>query len=204
MRRNQLTHLVAIILVVAGVFGMNPAFRDPDEYVNRPLLKATASTTASPVGSLDVARNPTQSKDSLPGPESVTVNVLEGSLDINEEQLFGAFANGPEAKQFRAYTTSDWQKNYDEFSASLQGKAKAQGFDEISLGQILKLKKSQSEDTAYLPVGAYSCSVKGTPAWIVVFKWEYESMGEGSVLGHIEVVVYETSRLKPLASARCS
>lgn len=96
-----------------------------------------------------------------------------------DRHIWDTFSQRPETRLFLHYSTRDWRKNFDCFSAALVDKAKAQRFEWESLRSCLaKLTKEpiaqgDRQEVAYLPIGAYRTTRDQRQVWVVFCLWEY-------------------------------
>ena len=95
-----------------------------------------------------------------------------------EEFIWDLFSARPETELFIHYSTQEWRKNFDIFSASLISKARKGGFEfkslEICLRKFLKRPMAHDQvETGYLPIGAYRTTQGTKEVWILFCLWEY-------------------------------
>jgi hypothetical protein len=136
-------------------------------------------------------------------PNGVVVQALGGSLpqDDDRRQAFLWKLCEAAEEKFDSYTDKEWEDNFAAFAKCLVRKAAAQRLDSASLRAVLDLVFQESNGMAYLPVAAYQTSLQGKPVWILVLKWEQESLGYG--LGHVQARAFDQKTLKLVDFASC-
>ncbi len=72
--------------------------------------------------------------------------------------------------------TKDWKVKYNQYSQSLVARAAEEGFDSLSLSNVLQtiLTEVQRESWACLPFAAYRVEQKNEPVWIVNLVWVHD------------------------------
>lgn len=117
--------------------------------------------------------------------------------------LWDRFANKPEEQQFNELTTVNWRAKFDAHQAMMLGKAARAKLDSASLARCCGLVRDTATDgLALIPVGAYQVRSMTGDAWIIVVKWEYESIGQDG-MGHFRAWAFDSESMATLGYATC-
>ena len=146
---------------------------------------------------------------SPPLPQAARMARLEKQLPTDRREaesfLWSEFAKDEKEMDVPDLKVAAWQSLRDAYVSALVSDAKASGMEADALLRILKRIDSERQTLALVPVEAYRTTQGTRNVWIVICRWEMESLRANANvrMGHVRMFAYDIESLERLAFRTC-
>ena len=139
-------------------------------------------------------------------PDKVIVEAFPSALPVEEHARRGFLVEQFIAKGRNPSTESvaSWEAKQELVSRAMVRKASKAGLDSTSLLKVLRRLAAESSGYYSLPFAAYSTTLNGERAWVIVRAWGVGVAGHQTVgLWHVEADAFTQKGLEPLGHVTC-